>query len=179
VNEIVLEEESDVANPKNPQVFASHFEIYLKSMKEVTASSRQINAFLNLVRAEGIKTALECDQIPKSMKKFMASTFHVIEFGKAHEIAASFAYGREKLVPLMFLKILDSCQVGATQAPLFHYYLERHAHLDGEQHGPMAEKLVLAMTDGDPKKEQEARAAAESSIKSRIQMWDEVLLEMP
>ena len=179
VNEIVLEEESDVASPKNSQVFASHFEIYLKSMKEVAASSRQIDVFLNLVRAEGIITALECDQIPKSMKKFMASTFRVIEFGKPHEIAASFAYGREKLVPLMFLKILESCQVGATQAPLFHYYLERHAHLDGEQHGPMAEKLVVALTDGDPEKEEEAREAAESSIISRIQMWDEVLLEMP
>jgi len=33
--------------------------------------------------------------------------------------------------------------------------------------------------DGDPKKEEEAREAAESSIISRIQMWDEVLLEMP
>ncbi|MDB3958963.1 DUF3050 domain-containing protein, partial [Opitutales bacterium] len=61
----------------------------------------------------------------------------------------------------------------------FHYYLERHAHLDGEQHGPMAEKLVVALTDGDSKKEEEAREAAESSIISRIQMWDEVLLEMP
>jgi hypothetical protein len=148
-------------------------------MNEVAASSRQIDTFLNLVRADGITTALECDQVPTSMKKFMTSTFRVIELGKPHEIAASFAYGREKLVPLMFLKILESCQVSAIQAPLFHYYLERHAHLDGEQHGPMAEKLVVALTDGDPKKEEEAREAAESSIISRIQMWDEILLEMP
>jgi hypothetical protein len=43
----------------------------------------------------------------------------------------------------------------------------------------MAEKLVVALTDGDPEKEEEAREAAESSIVSRIQMWDEVLMEMP
>lgn len=179
VNEIVLEEESDVASPNNSHAFASHFEIYLKSMEEVDASIQRIKVFLDSVRAEGITTALEREQVPKPMKKFMASTFDIIELGKPHEIAASFAYGRENLVPLMFLKILESCQVSATQAPLFHYYLERHAHLDGEQHGPMAEKLVVALTDGDPVKEQEASEAAESSIISRIQMWDEVLLEMP
>ena len=53
VNEIVLEEESDVASPKNPQDFASHFEIYLKSMKEVAASSRQIDAFFGFGQSRG------------------------------------------------------------------------------------------------------------------------------
>ena len=79
----------------------------------------------------------------------------------------------------MFTRILDACQVTSKQAPLFHYYLERHAHLDGEQHGPMADKLVSFLTDNDSIKIEEAKKAAECSVRARIELWDRVLLAMP
>jgi hypothetical protein len=53
--------------------------------------------------------------------------------------------------------------------------LERHAHLDGEQHGPMAEELLASLTNGDVVKEKEADRVAESSIEARIKLWDGVL----
>ena len=113
------------------------------------------------------------------MQAFLESTFKIIQDGRVHEIASSFAYGRENLVPIMFSRILDTCQVTSKQAPLFHYYLERHAHLDGEQHGPMADKLVSFLTDHDSIKIEEAKQAANDSIKARIELWDRVLLAMP
>ena len=178
INEIVLEEESDLAIPDMPDVFASHFEIYLNSMKEVNASTNRIDQFIEVIGSDGLSNALEADFLPSPAKKFMAVTFETIQFGKAHEIAASFAYGRENLVPLMFSRLLHKTQVSSKEAPLFHYYLERHAQLDGEQHGPMAEKLVNSLTDGNQIMQEEARVAAEKSIEVRAQFWDEVLMTM-
>jgi len=176
VNEIVLEEESDVANPNLPHLYASHFEIYLNSMKEVGASTTVIENFLEAVSGLGIDAAMEEEIVPYPVKQFMRSTFGIISHGSNHQIAASFANGRENLVPLMFLRILDSCKVTKEQAPLFHYYLERHAHLDGEQHGPMAEQLLASLTGGDTKKEKEAAEAARKSLEARIELWDGVLV---
>jgi len=106
----------------------------------------------------------------------MRFTFGIINHGSTHQIAASFANGRENLVPLMFLRILESCKVAKEQAPLFHYYLERHAHLDGEQHGPMAEQLLDSLTGGDSVKEKEAAQAAKKSVEARIELWDGALM---
>jgi hypothetical protein len=175
VNEIVLEEESDVANPNFNNRYASHFEIYLNSMLEVGASTEGINNFIEVVREKGVKYALSSHAIPHSLTKFMRFTFDTIRDGSTHQIAASFAYGRENLVPVMFSRILKNCGVDQQQAPLFHYYLERHAHLDGEQHGPMAEELLASLTNGDVVKEKEADRVAESSIEARIKLWDGVL----
>jgi len=175
VNEIVLEEESDVAAPYHPHQYASHFEIYLNSMKEVGASTSIIENFIQDVSRYGVDKAMESETLPSPVKQFMLSTFKVISNGSTHQIAASFANGRENLVPLMFLRILDSCKVAKEQAPLFHYYLERHAHLDGEQHGPMAEQLLDSLTGGDSLKEKEATEAASKSLEARIELWDGVL----
>jgi hypothetical protein len=175
VNEIVLEEESDVASPNLPHQYASHFEIYLNSMKEVGASTAIIENFIEDVPKYGLDKAMESETVPSPVKPFMRSTFGIINHGSTHQIAASFAYGRENLVPLMFLRILDSCKVTKEQAPLFHYYLERHAHLDGEQHGPMAEQLLASLTGGDSLKEKEAAEAARKSVEARIKLWDGVL----
>ena len=176
VNEIVLEEESDVASPNLPHQYASHFEIYLNSMKEVGASTKIIENFIQDVSKYGVDQAMESEAVPSPVQKFMLSTFDTINHGSTHQIAASFANGRENLVPLMFLRILDSCKVDKEQAPLFHYYLERHAHLDGEQHGPMAEQLLDSLTGGDSLKEKEAAEAARKSVEARIELWDGVLL---
>ena len=176
VNEIVLEEESDVASPNLPNQYASHFEIYLNSMKEVGANTAIIENFTEDVSKYGFDKSVESEAVPSPVKQFMLSTFGIIKHGSTHQIAASFANGRENLVPLMFLRILESCKVAKEQAPLFHYYLERHAHLDGEQHGPMAEQLLDSLTGGDSVKEKEAAQAAKKSVEARIELWDGVLM---
>ena len=179
INEIVLEEESDLASPESKDSFASHFEIYLNSMAEVGASTSNIDNFLKILKSEGLKVALDAKFVPACAQKFILSTFETIDAGKVHEIAAAFAYGRENLVPMMFLRILKNSSITETHAPLFHYYLERHAHLDGEQHGPMADKLVSFLTDNDSIKTEEAKKAAEYSVNARIELWDSVLAAIP
>ena len=176
INEIIMEEESDQSFEKDGESYASHFEIYLEAMKEVGASTSVIEQFLNEVRSEGIDNALTYDLIPEPSREFMSYTFGLIERGKGHEVAASFAIGRESIVPLMFQRILDQTNITTEEAPVFHYYLERHAHLDGEHHGPMALRLLDDLCANDDQKENEVILEVESSLGARIKLWDGVLL---
>jgi hypothetical protein len=176
INEIIMEEESDQSFEKDGESYASHFEIYLEAMKEVGASTSVINQFLKEVRSVGIDNALTYELIPEPSREFMSYTFGLIERGKGHEIAASFAIGRESIVPLMFQRILDQTNITTEEAPVFHYYLERHAHLDGEHHGPMALRLLDDLCANDDQKENEVLLEVESSLGARIKLWDGVLL---
>jgi hypothetical protein len=179
INEIVLEEESDLARPDVNDEYASHFEMYLSAMDEIGASTDGIKGFVAEVEARGIDDVLAAKLAPSPVQAFLESTFNTIRDGRVHEIASSFAYGRENLVPVMFTRILDNCEISSKQAPLFHHYLERHAHLDGEQHGPMADKLVSFLTDNDSIKIEEAKLVAVYSVQARLDLWDHVLSVMP
>ena len=174
INEIVMEEESDQSYGSDGETYSSHFEIYLQAMKEVGASTNLIEDFLSSVRLHGIEKALSND-IPEPSIEFMKYTFSLIERGKGHEIAASFAIGRESIVPVMFKRILEQTNISAEQAPVFHYYLERHAHLDGEHHGPMALRLLDDLCANDEQKEAEVISEVQTSLGARITLWDGVL----
>jgi len=180
INEIVMEEESDQAFGKGKEItYTSHYEIYLDAMSEVGASTRVIAEFVDEVADKGIHAAFDSGKIPEPSLKFMKHTFGLIEKGKSHEIASSFAIGRESIVPLMFQRILDQSKLGAQEVPVFRYYLQRHAELDGDHHGPMALKLLENMSAGDPEIENEIVQQAEKSIEQRISFWDEVLAALP
>ena len=176
INEIVMEEESDQAYNSNGERYTSHFEIYLEAMKEVGAPTDSIDHFLNEVRTYGLKKALNLSCVPSPSREFMNHTFELIDQGKGHEIASSFAIGRESIVPVMFKRILELTKIGVKDAPVFHYYLERHAHLDGEHHGPMALKLLDDLCANEPEKENEVILQVQSSLNARIKLWDGVIL---
>lgn len=175
INEIVMEEESDQSYGSKGESYSSHFEIYLEAMKEVGASTNIIDSFLDQVRSDGIEKALNFNLVPEPSREFMGYTFDLINRGKGHEIAASFAIGRESIVPIMFKRILEKTNISAEEAPVFHYYLERHAHLDGEHHGPMALRLLDDLCTDNEQKEKEVILEVESSLEARIKLWDGVL----
>ena len=179
INEIVMEEESDKAYSSNGNSYSSHFEIYLEAMREIGANTLVIESFLLQVQEKGINQALLNCNIPSASKNFMNYTFNLIDTGEGHEIAASFAIGRESIVPVMFKRILDQTGVSSNDAPVFHYYLERHAHLDGEHHGPMALKLLDVLCKGEQKKKEEVNSEVVKSLEARITLWDEVLKMKP
>jgi len=175
INEIVMEEESDQSYGSKGESYSSHFEIYLEAMKEVGASTNIIDSFLDQVRSDGIEKALNFNLVPEPSREFMGYTFDLINRGKGHEIGASFAICRESIVPIMFKRILEKTNISAEEAPVFHYYLERHAHLDGEHHGPMALRLLDDLCTDSEQKEKEVILEVESSLEARIKLWDGVL----
>ena len=96
----MLSEESDLTERGEA---VSHFELYLRAMREVSADTSQIEQFLASLRAgRSVEAALEEAGVPVCVKEFVRHTFRVVSDGQLHELAAAFTYGREKLIPDMF-----------------------------------------------------------------------------
>lgn len=173
VNEIVLAEESDEIAPG---VYTSHFELYLEAMQEVGADVRPVQAFVAALahitdereRANATKMALA--SLPEVPRAFVETTLALAEEDTV-AVAAAFLVGRERLVPAMFETMLRA--VG--HAPKLKLYLERHVELDGETHGPMAERLLVSLAGEGADDEaawQSAERAAVRSLEARKRLWD-------
>ena len=176
INELVMEEESDETFPAG--AFSSHFELYHTAMEEVGADSGPSKVFVEVVRADGIEMALALPTVPPASRAFTSVTFELIHSGKAHRVAAGLALGREHVIPAMFRGLLSKIGVSDKQAPVFHYYLNRHIELDGDSHAPLSLQLLRGLCGDDKDKEEEAVAAAHLAVDARIALWDGVLEEI-
>ncbi|WP_126463244.1 DUF3050 domain-containing protein [Sulfuritortus calidifontis] len=180
INELVLEEETDEA-PPGAAGFASHFELYLGAMREIGADTTQVQRFIELVRGQGLEHALANARVPESALRFTRVTFGFIDSGRPHAVAAALALGREHVIPAMFRAFLARMAVTEQQAPTFHYYLNRHIHLDEDFHAPLSLRLLDALCGDDAgrRAEAEAEAAAVQAIEARLAFWDGVLAALP
>lgn len=171
VNEIVLAEESDGDSRVG---YASHFELYHRSMKQCGANTAGIDAFLcELRKGVPVKTAIALPAIPKPAGRFVEHTFSVIDSDNLCAIAAAFTFGREDLLPDVFQCIVDQLNREAGgQLEEFKYYLERHIGLDGDEHGPMATRLVESLCGSDESLWHVAEEAAVSCLIARRALWD-------
>jgi len=171
INEIVLAEESD----GDSQVgYASHFDLYHRSMVQCGANTAAIDAFVgDLRRGVSVRNALTLPSIPEAARSFVENTFEVIDSGELCGLAAAFTFGREDLLPDVFQRIVDelNAQAGG-QLEEFKYYLERHIGLDGDEHGPMATRLVQSLCGDDPTKWQIAEDSAVQCLTARRILWD-------
>ena len=174
VNEIVLAEESDVDLNNNPK---SHFELYLDSMKLMGANTSLIDHFIEeLNESKSYYEAIEKVDLPIVVKEFMDYTFEVINTNKNHIIASVFTFGREDLIPDMFIEIVKKLSNEKNiKSDLFIYYLERHIELDADEHGPMALKMIQNLCGKDQQKWDEATNASEKALRMRIKLWDFIL----
>ena len=174
INEIVHGEESDVDREGNA---TSHFELYVKAMEEAGANTAPILAFIEALRAgANPMQALEESEAPEGAKAFVRQTLAVVEGGKAHEIAAVFTFGREDLIPDMFMEIVGNLKAQfPEQLGLFAYYLERHIEVDGDLHGHLAERMVELLCGTDAQKWESAAELSEQALRARINLWTAVM----
>lgn len=173
INEIVLEEETDRTELG---VNRSHFEMYLDAMEEVGADSTKILGFLDYIQGmDCIQDTIVTSELSAAVKEFLGFTFEVIESNELHKIAAAFTFGREELIPDMFLKIIDNTsKEGPNTYPKLSYYLKRHIELDGEDHGPLSIKMIVELCDGDAVKWNEVLDISKKALQCRINLWDEI-----
>jgi len=177
VNEIVLAEESDIDMNNNPK---SHFELYLESMENLGANTNLIKKFIKEINSsQSYYESVKKFNIPSVVKEFMDFTFDIIKTNKNHVIASVFTFGREDLIPDMFIEIVKKLSSEKNiKTDLLIYYLERHIELDADEHGPMALKMINNLCGSDPIKWKEATIASEKALKMRIKLWDYVLNEV-
>jgi hypothetical protein len=163
INEIVLGEESDEAANNR-----SHFEWYLAAMAEVDADTSIIQQALEQ------NDPARYMQIPLAAREHLLVTGDIATHGQLHEVAAAFSIGREKLIPSMFPEIINHLtQAKGLHAPTLLAYLDRHVSLDGDEHGPMSDKLLTALCDTS-EKQQQALVAAKRALSARLALWDAI-----
>jgi hypothetical protein len=179
INELVLEEETDEAGPDAPGEFSSHFALYLGAMCEIGANADKPARYVDIAGRDGIAAALASGLAPAPAAEFNRVTFGYIDADQPHTVAAALALGREHIIPAMFRAFLNRMAVTEAQAPVFHYYLKRHIHLDEDFHAPLSLRLLAALCNDDPAKIAEARAAAIHAVEARVAFWDGVLAALP
>ncbi|WP_295773344.1 DUF3050 domain-containing protein [uncultured Mucilaginibacter sp.] len=176
INEIVTGEESDVDNEGNR---TSHFELYLRAMEQAGGKMAYINSLFDELKLHEINTALNNAAIPNAAREFVKHTFEVINTNKSYLQAAVFTFGREDLIPDMFISMVKEI---SSQFPgkvdLLLYYLERHIEVDGDHHSQLAYEMTAELCGEDTHKWQEATEAVEEALKARIALWDGILSQI-
>lgn len=173
INEIVFGEESDI--DENGKA-VSHFELYLRAMEDIGANTSAITTFINQLQ-QGKKwgNALVNSGASQAAIQFVRQTMTCVEQAPIHVVAGVFTYGREDLIPDMFISIVrELSEKGHSGAQTLVYYLERHIEIDGDEHGPMALQMIDELCNGDLTKKQEAVHAAKQALESRIELWDAI-----
>jgi len=172
INEIVLGEESDVYQGRA----ISHFELYLEAMRESGADTQPILGLLDQLAAGSGDFDLVLADAPAPARRFVDSTFALIREGRIHAMAAAFTFGREDVIPDMFRSLVrDLNRELGGQFAKFQWYLERHIEVDGEDHGPLALRMLADLCGDDEKLWHEAGRAAEVALEARLALWDGIL----
>jgi hypothetical protein len=173
INEIVLGEESDVDEAGNR---ISHFELYLKAMQQMGASTNVIETIIAQINAgTKVQEAIEVAQLQKQVKDFLQFTFDISFNAPLHVKAAVFTFGREDLIPSMFMKILDKIYADAPdKVSIFKYYIERHIEVDGDHHSHLALDMVNRLCGTDASKWEQATVASIKALELRIGLWNAI-----
>ena len=174
INEIVLGEESDVDEHDNR---ISHFELYLKAMRQMGASTNLIDALMSeIAKGKSINDAIKEVSLPEKVKAFLQYTFEIAQNAPLHVKAAVFTFGREDLIPDMFTEILHKIYADhPDKVATFKYYIERHIEVDGGHHSQLALEMVAELCGNDDTKWEEASQASLKALEIRAQLWDAIL----
>lgn len=174
INEIVAGEESDVDEAGNR---TSHFELYLKAMHQSGANTEAIHQLIGQIKnGKNVTEAISATVASEGIRRFLNFTFDTIATQKPYLVASVFTFGREDLIPDMFLQLVNELsETSAVSFSIFKYYLERHIEVDGDHHSHLAIEMLEQLCGSDEAKWGEATHYAKAAIEARIQLWDTVV----
>ncbi|MCF8428492.1 MAG: DUF3050 domain-containing protein [Bacteroidia bacterium] len=177
INEIVVGEESDV---DLNGIRKSHFELYLDAMKQCGANTAPIVKFTAVLKNTGdFEAAFIASETPKEAQEFVNFTFKIIDSNKDYLQSAIFTFGREDLIPGMFISIVNDIHKNFPDSiSVFKYYLERHIEVDGDHHSHLALQMTSNLCGENSPFWNEAEQATIDSLKKRITLWDGAYMEI-
>lgn len=171
INEIVVGEESDI---DLAGIRKSHFELYLDAMNQCGADTSQIEKFVATLKNTGnFNSAFSAAETPKEARDFVNFTFEIINSNKDYLQSAIFTFGREDLIPSMFISIVNDIHKNFPESiSIFKYYLERHIEVDGDHHSHLALQMTTNLCVNNEQYWEEAEQATIESLKKRIELWN-------
>jgi hypothetical protein len=177
INEIVTGEESDV---DGEGVRKSHYEMYLEAMHQCGADTKVIHQFIDTLKETGsLSEAYVLANVPQEAREFMDFTFEVINSKQSHLQSAAFTFGREDLIPHMFISIVrDLNQKFPDQLSLIKYYLERHIEVDGDHHSHLALEMTAELCGDNEAYWKAAEEITVAALQQRINLWNGVYNEI-
>jgi hypothetical protein len=145
-------------------------------MDQCGANTQTIRQFIQLLQnGTSVPIALVQCNAPQEAQDFVLATMKQIETKSLHERAALFTYGREDLIPGMFISMVEGLQNSGANLETFIYYLKRHIELDGDHHGQLSEQMTQELIDGDTTKKEEVEAIIEWGYQQRLKLWSGIL----
>ena len=176
INEIVTGEESDVDQNGDR---SSHYELYLKAMRDMGADSHVVEELISKITIDNYASTIQQSDLPDYVKSFLNYTFSIALDAPTHILASVFTFGREDLIPDMFIQIVQKLSnEHPEKLHILRYYFERHIEVDGDEHSILGIRMVEKLCGNDPKKWNEASTAAQTSLKMRLQLWDGILKDI-
>lgn len=171
INEIVVGEEADV---DLNGVRKSHFELYIDAMEQCGADTLQMLLFIDEMKFSGnLESAYRTAMVPLKAQQFVDFTFDIIASRKNYLQSAVFTFGREDLIPDMFISVINALHKNLpNEISIFKYYIERHIEVDGGHHSRLALQMTADLCGNNEQMWLEAEEAVIQSLKRRIGLWD-------
>lgn len=171
INEIVVGEESDI-NQYGQRT--SHFELYIEAMKQCGADISGINTFIeSLKNNHDFEAAFLNAKTPNPAKEFVNFTFSTIRSQKDYLQSAIFTFGREDLIPGMFISFINQLHQNFPESiSTFKYYIERHIQIDGDNHSHLAMKMTSNLCGTEKEYWSEAEESVINALRLRVKLWD-------
>ena len=164
--------------------YITNFEQNLHRLKQkqnfkIADRDTYLQANNRLKNKNTLQKSADAAHVPDEAKQFMNFTFSIINSNKNYLQSAVFTFGREDLIPGMFLSLIgDLHQRFPKNISGLKYYLERHIEVDGDHHSNLALEMTDLLCGNDEIKWKEAEIASIEALKHRILLWDGIYNEI-
>jgi hypothetical protein len=158
---------------------AEELALYLQAMEECGADTGPMDAFLaGLLDGQSPVDSLTQAGAPEAVRQLVTTTLDIGAHGSVSEVCAAFSWGREALVPSLFEGLLHTLERSGQPAPRLHHYLQRHARLDADARGPVAQELLRQLRSGRVDLRGAATHAGLRALRARDALWSAALRQI-